>query len=573
VRIGLVGLGVVLVFAACGGSTKRNFGGNAGGANAGSGGKHESGGSSGDASSDAGSAAEAGSEADGGSAGSSSSDAGASSDAGSGPGDGETLSIVSVTPSGATATTRDEISITFDRPVTLASAKSAISIKNGRGGVAGNLAVDGNVVRFTPRGSLCFDQTYTVSIEDTLRTADAIPLDEASSFSFKIPDGSWQAGVAVGPSGASVYTNGVGLDDDANAVVSWTEAAVPVVNYYDAGKRLWSGAVRPMFGDTSPSSGGRIAPKVRGAHAVAAFPGLGVAETSDGRTWSGTPVSLLLGSSGYFGSMALAMASDYTSALVWTDSHELKPASMWSAFHSPGSAWQAPTTAFVTPEAYAFELYPLPDSSFLAVYEHRLDQFTGGNVAVRRYSKAKGWSSEKALGAGAPPLVALDSFGNALVRSAGDLAARYDYAGDQWTPVAGVALAEHLALAGDGTGYAAYVGGSYSGKTLYVGLQRLVGDKWNAEEIVAPTNGNVLSLGGVAADDCGDVAVVWTDTDRAITYARRYTPASGWLPTVTLSKVKDRPYDIAGNAHGELIVPYTVEETASTTTPQIMRFQ
>jgi len=527
------------------------------------------GGSGGDVGSDGGSLSDAGSAADGGS----DSAAGSGSDAGAGPLDGEPLRVVSVTPSEGTATTRDEISITFNRPVTQTSANGAIAVKNGRGSVAGSLILDGNVVRFKPRGSLCFDQSYTVSIADSLQTPDAVQLEEAGSFSFKILDGAWQASVAIGPSAEGAYATGVDLDDDGNAVVTWNEGTTPVVNHYDARKAAWNGDVRPAFGDTSAATGTRTAPEIQGAHAIAVFGGLGLAETSDGKAWSITPFSTFLSNSSYFGKAGLALASDATTAVVWTDGHELKPASLWSAFHALDSAWQAPKAAFVPPEAYAFVLHALPDNSFLAVYEHRLDQVTPGNLAARRYTKQKGWSDEKQIAAGGLPIAAFDSFGNGLVTSFGNPVARYDYATDLWTAMPSIPRADRVALSGDGTGYAVYVGGSITTKDYYIGLQRLVGNKWSSEEIVLPVGTNPISLAGIAADDCGDVAVVWTDTERGISSARRYTPASGWLPAVTLAKVKEYPDEMAGNARGELLVPYTSEDTGTKSIPKAIRFR
>jgi hypothetical protein len=371
----------------------------------------------------------------------------------------------------------------------------------------------------------------------------------------------------------------VALDDDGNALSTWSEmSTAPALSYYDASKGSWSAVVRPSF--SGDSLNGAV-PRLRGAHAVALF-GAGVAETTNGQTWTTTEAGALLGSSSYFGPAGISIAGDDTVAIVWTDSHEFKPASLWSAFHSPGAAWQVPTTAFVDPETYSFQLHELPDNSFLAVYEHRLDQVTPGNFAARRYTKSKGWSNEKQIAAGAEPVSAFDSFGNALLIGASATpVARYDYTADQWTAMPDVVKVNEdmqglsVALAGDGTGFAAYVGGSFNADDDHVGLQRLIGNKWSPEEILLPTTTDTIILAGIAADDCGDVEVVWSNGTKSIAYARRYTPASGWLPTVTLTKIAPSSYanQIAGNAHGELIVPYTTSEASSTLAPRVRRFE
>ena len=560
------GICLAFAFIACG-SVDRDFSRHgAGGTDGGSGsaGAHDDGGAAGSSESES----EAGSSADGGS----------DSDGGTTSTDGTPLSVISVTPSGDTATTRDAISITFNQPVTQASASSSISITDGTGDVAGSLVVDGRVVRFEPRGSLCFDQKYTVSIGDGVQTAEGTALDQESSFLFKIPDGAWQSALALAPSAAGFIGPEVDMDVDGNTLAAWMEGTVSALNYYDAKKAAWNGVVRPTFSSHGTSSATPI-PRLRGVHALALF-GDGVAESSNAQNWTVTATSALLGSSSYFGPAGVVIAEDDTTALVWTDSHEFKPASLWSAFHAAGGAWQAPSTAFVTPEAYSFKLLELPDNSFLAVYEHRLDQTTGGNIAARRYTKSKGWSSEKQIAAGYSPLIASNSFGDALISSDTTPVARYEYGSDKWTIMPDIAkvnedMTVRLALAGDGTGYAVYVGGSYSANDDHIGLQRLVGNKWGKEELILPTTTDSIALAGIAADDCGDVEVVWTNTTKNIIYARRYTPAGGWLPAVTLTKVAPyaHPDRFASNAHGELVVPFRTEEAGGQEAPRAIRFQ
>lgn len=584
-RTATIGAVLALGIVACS-QTKRDFGSSDGGAGGEAGDTLTSGGT-------AGSAASGGSHAGGGKPGSSGSsseagsdsEAGSNSEAGSESGNGP-LTIVSVTPDGATATTRDAISVTFSRAVTQASANAAIAISNGQGNVTGSLTIDGDVVHFTPRGSLCFDQKYTVSVADTVQTADATKLDKPGSFSFRIPDGTWQDGIAVGTPVANTTVPSVDLDLDGNAIAAWQEGSVVGVNYYDATKAAWNGVVRPTFDSQTPSMFNEVATKVRGTHAIALIVGWGTTETSNGKNWTQTSVDTFLGSSSYLGPAALAMTGDYSSALVWTDSHEGKPSSLWSGFHPAGAAWQAPTAAFVDPETYDFKVHELPDDSILAVYEHRLDQPTPGNVAARRYTKSKGWSSEKQIAAGGPPLLAVDSFGNALMTSGTTLAARYDYESDSWTTMPNIAVTDdvmefNLALGGDGTAYAVYQGTTYTSTAngsvsdTHVGVQRLVGKKWNDEEIVMPHTGGNIALGGVTADDCGDLTVVWTDYDKNISYARRYTPNSGWLPTVTLTKVAtySSTDNIAGNAHGAVVVPYVSAEDGGNVAPRVKRFE
>lgn len=516
-------------------------------------------------------------------------DAGAAGEAGSGSLDEQPLSVVSVTPDGQTATTRDVVSVTFSRPPTEASVELALSIEDGRGKVSGSWSLDGNVARFEPHGSLCFDQSYTVSIAASAQTADATKLNEAKSFSFRIPDGAWQDAVALASDPSEISAPEVDLDVDGNALAAWGDGNNAALNFYDANKGAWSGAVQPDFGSPSDSSVSGVHAKLHGSHAIVAFPGLGVAETSDGKTWTETPTSGFLGFSPYIGNPSVAMSGDYTSAIVWTDPHQEDPSSLWSAIRTTGGSWQAPTAPFVNPELASFWLHDLPDNSIQVVYDHRLDQVTPGNIAARRYIRGKGWSSEQQIGAGGGPSVAYDSFGNALVigNNATPIA-RYDVTTDAWTAMPALAkvnddMAATVALAADGTGYAVYSGVDYvttdAGLVFdtHIGLQRLIGTKWSSEEIILPTTTDSITLAGATVDDCGDLEVIWTNGSGMgkVVYARRYTPNSGWLPTVKLTKTSDDGYprDFVGNAHGEIAVPYTTGDDSSALMPKLLRFQ
>ncbi|HKO46159.1 MAG TPA: Ig-like domain-containing protein [Polyangiaceae bacterium] len=576
------GLGFALVVTACEGTQRGFRTGGAGHGGAANGGTATNGG----ATNSGGERTNGGSPGSGGSDAAAGSDGGSDSDAGADSMGGDVLSVVSVSPSGNIASTRDEISVTFNQPVTQASANDAVSIEDGRGKVAGSLLIDGNVVRFRPRGALCFDQNYQLSIAATIQTANATQLGKASSFSFKIPDGLWQSGIAVGPSVVNASLVKLDIDLDGNTLAAWEEGTAPALNYYDAEKKTWNGARRPTF--TGEVAGESLAVRIRSGHAIALFRA-GLAESANGLAWSDTSLKTVQGSAGYFRYGAVAMASDDTAAFVWSDSYQTKPTRLWSAFRAAGGAWLPPTSSFVEPETFRAELHELPDNSFLAVYERRLDQLTPGNVAARRYTKSKGWSGEKLIAAGGSPVVAYDSFGGALMTgysnegNIGAPVARYDAATDLWSampdlPKVSDRMSGGLALAGEGTGYVAYVGSNFAGDEHHIGLQRLVGKKWDAEEVILPSTSAPITFGGITADDCGNLMVVWTDTDKRIIYARRYTVGGGWGSTVTLTKTSEFGYpyrtDVVGNAHGELVVPYSISGTgADELVPSVLRFE
>lgn len=257
---------------------------------------------------------------------------------------------------------------------------------------------------------------------------------------------------------------------------------------------------------------------------------------------------------------------------------------MFAAIRAKGAtSWLAPSDVLsgawsITPHAQ-----PMPDNSFLTVYDKRPSGGAFGNLVARRYQPTTGWATEHAIRAGASPLTAHDSFGNVIVMSAnGTSVASYSYADDAWTPGPDlppvVNVSARLALAGDGTAFCLYTEQDYDNSIFRVLVRRFVDNQWLPEVELRLSDTDTPSSVDIAADDCGNAEVLWSEgssltADGFSVHARRYTPASGWSPDLYVTTAPSLG-SVSMNGRGEATLPIeTAGTTAGTYFAQAVRFE
>jgi hypothetical protein len=324
-----------------------------------------------------------------------------SSDGGVGGEQSESLTVLSTTPSdGAFAVEREvAIEVSFSANIDAKTVNAETFVVDGPNGVvAGELAVSGAKVTFTPEARWSLLADYSVALSSTIHSEGARPLSADYSFAFETRDG-----VFGKPQRLATATKVLPImtgNQAGHVAVSWqtneTTSSV-FVAMYDPVAETW-GPQTPLETDSVNSYGNPcVALNEQGE-------GFAILGGSSGEVWSRYHAGEwgVVKLEAEFRGWLCALADDDTAVTGWADATGTS-GTAFIATLSPKNVWSAPMTLDPKAATWGVARY---GSGFLAVFERGAE----GGVYSTVFDPRTGLSDPKHVFSGSLNYVSLKTF-------------------------------------------------------------------------------------------------------------------------------------------------------------------